>query len=112
MRTGRFYMVGISQFQVSYKPTPRFGAFICHEERRDPESDVRIFKFELTNDTSQYPLGRVVCPESGPPGKDRPLVAMASQMIETIGQWDKEKRLEFLRRVIRADSKNWDIGPE
>jgi len=105
-------MVGISQPQVSYKPTPRFGAFICHEERRDPESQVRIFKFELTNDTSRYPLGRVVCPESGIPGKDHPLVALASQTIDLLGKLDKESRLEFLRRMIRADSQNWDIGPK
>jgi hypothetical protein len=102
----------MSQPQVRLTPSPRFGAFICHEERRDPESQVRIFKFELTNDTSRYPLGRAVCPESGIPGKDHPLVALASQTIDLLGKLDKESRLEFLRRMIRMDSKNWDIGPK
>ena len=102
--------IGMSQPQV--RLTPHFGVFICHEERRDPESQVRIFKFELTNDTSRYPLGRAVCPESGTPGKDHPLVALASQSIDLLGKLDKESRLEFLRRLIRMDSKNWDIGPK
>jgi len=102
----------MSQPQACFTSSPRFGAFICHQERRDPESQVRIFKFELTNDTSQYPLGRVVCPESGILGKDHPLVAFASQTIDLLSKLDKENRLEFLRRLIRMDSHNWEIGPK
>jgi hypothetical protein len=90
---------------------PKFSSFICHEQRRDPETNVRLFKFELTNDTSQYPLGRVVCPESGLPGKDHPLVAFVSMLLPELAKLSKEERLEVMRKLIRFDSQNWEIGP-
>jgi hypothetical protein len=89
---------------------PRFSGLICHDLRRDPETGVRIFKYELTNDTSQYPLGRVVCPESGLPGNDRPLVAYASWLLPELAKLGKEDRLEAVRKLIRLDSINWQIG--
>jgi hypothetical protein len=90
--------------------SPRFSGFICHELRRDPETQRRIFLFELTNDTTRYPLGRVACPESGRPGRDHPLVAFASQILPNLAAVGKDDRLEIMRKLIRQDSANWDIG--
>ena len=91
---------------------PRFGAFILHNDqcRRDPETGVRIFRFELTNDTSQYPLGRVVCPESGVPGTDDSAVALLSTCLPQLARLDKESRLEAMRNLIRLNSAYWQIG--
>jgi hypothetical protein len=89
---------------------PKFSGLICDAQRRDPETGVRIFKYELTNDTSRYPLGRVVCPQSGQPGNDRLLVAFVSAILPTLAKLDKEDRLDIVRNLIRMDSQNWQIG--
>jgi|GEM_PF-2095854 len=97
---------------------PRFSALICNTDnkpgeppRRCPETGVRIFKYELTNDTSKYPLGRVVCPDSGFPGKNHFLVAVASFCLPVFELIGKEWRLKVMRFLIRKDSKHWEIGP-
>jgi hypothetical protein len=65
---------------------PHFSGLVCHQQRRDPEIGVRIFKYELTNDTSQYPLGKVICPESGNPGRDYQAVALASAILPQLAK--------------------------
>lgn len=90
--------------------TPKFSALVCHSQRRDPETGVRIFKYELTNDVTQYPLGRVICPESGKPGLDHPAVALISWMLPQLAKLGIEDRLEIVRKLIRLDSYNWQIG--
>src|SRR5690242_18138207 len=80
---------------------PRFSAFICNTKGEPPErcskTGVRIFKFELTNDTSKYPLGQVVCPGSGFPGKNHFLVALASFCLPAFELISKEWRLKVMR---------------
>lgn len=94
-------------------PCPlQFSALICRnsQNRRDPETGVRIFRYELTNDISQYPIGRVVCPESGLPGNDDPAVALLSASLPQLAKLQNEDRLEVVRNLIRLNSSRWQIG--
>lgn len=90
----------------------KFSGLICHNTggRHDPENGSRIFRFELTNDTSLYPLGQVVCPESGLPGNSDPTVAFLSQCLPQLAMLNKENRLEVMRQLIRLNSGYWQIG--
>lgn len=92
--------------------TPKFSALVCNnlQNRRCPETGVRIFKYELTNDTSRFPLGRVVCPESGKPGLDHQAVAVLSACLPQLAKLTKQDRLEVIKKLIRLDSQNWQIG--
>lgn len=89
-----------------------FSALICNNPqlRRCPESGVRIFRYELTNDTSRYPLGLVNCPESGKPGSEHQAVALAAQSLPFLLKLSKSDRLAFVKNLIKLDSKNWQIG--
>ena len=89
---------------------PKFSSLICNEQRRDPETGVRVFKYELTNDISQYPLGWVACPQSGKPGTNDPTVAFVAANLPVLAKLGKEDRLEMMRTLIRFNSRNWQIG--
>lgn len=113
-----------SRNQLQYhQAQPRFSALICHT-KPDPnhpgeplhcsQTDVRIFRFELTNDTSQYPLNRVVCPQAveteGINGTDDPWVGQLAAVLPQLTTRPVSERLEIIRNLIRAHSKFWQIG--